>query len=154
MNSLSLSDKAEDAVSHIERKVSEYSLVDTIRGRRADQNMLSEADILLNAMCDSSALKKFIIKWKLDDKSLGFPVHLRNKCQVEGSQAVLTCLVNGIPPFKVRWYKGNKEIFDGPKYFIRVCIVLWSKIRFPMMFCHFFFSIKLIFAITDLTKRL
>ena len=108
----------------IERKVSEYTLVDNIQGRRSDQNMLNEADILLNAMCDSTALKKFIIKWKLDDKSLEFPVHLRNKCQVEGSQAVLKCLVNGIPPFKVRWYKGNNELFDGSKYFIRVSLLM------------------------------
>ena len=118
------SDKVEDAVQPIERKVSEYTLDDNIKGRRSDQIMLNEADILLNAMCDSTALKKFIIKWKLDDKSLEFPVHLRNKCQVEGSQAVLKCLVNGIPPFKVRWYKGNNELFDGSKYFIRVSLLM------------------------------
>lgn len=96
-------------------------MVDTVKGRKAEQNLLNDTDALLNVMCDSAAIKKFLIKWKLDDKSLGFPVHLRNKCSVEGSQAVLGCLVNGIPPYTVRWYKGNQEIFDGPKYFIRVC---------------------------------
>ena len=82
--------------------------------------MLNEADTLLNAMCDTDTFKKFLIKWKLNDQALGFIVHLRNKCVVESSQAVLSCLVNGIPPFKVRWYKDNKEIFDGGKYFLRV----------------------------------
>ena len=126
-----VAEKVEDAVVPSQRKVSEYTLVNTIEGRRSDNNLLNEADFLFNAMCDSAALKKFLIKWQLDDKTLEFPVHLRNKCQVEGSQAVLKCLVNGKSPFNVRWYKGNNELFEGPKYFIRVCII-----TFYMVFSH------------------
>ena len=94
-----------------------------------DPSMLNEADILLNSICDTNAIQKFLIKWKLDDHTLGFPVHLRNKCAVESTQAVLTCLVNGSEPLTVRWYKDNREIFDGEKYFIRVRLLFVSFLK-------------------------
>ena len=96
--------------------------------------MFNEADVLVNSICDTNTIQKFLIKWKVDDQSLAFPVHLRNKCAVEGTQAVLSCLVSGAEPIHVRWFKDNREVFDGEKYFIRV-----SKCHYIFfIYCHKF----------------
>ncbi|KAL4227100.1 Vascular endothelial growth factor receptor 3 [Mactra antiquata] len=100
---------------------SSYSLVDTIRARNAiGYDQKNEADILLSSMCDSNAIQKFLLKWRNDnDDLLGFPIHLRSKCSVEGSQTVLSCLLTGKPYFDIRWYKDNQEIHDGFKYYLK-----------------------------------
>jgi hypothetical protein len=72
-------------------------------------------------------MKKFIIKLQLDkDQTMCFPIHLKNKCAVEGSLTVLSCLMTGKHPADVRWYRNNIEIFDGFKYYLKVNQILES----------------------------
>ena len=87
--------------------------------------MQNEADTLLHRFCDTDAIRKFLIKWGIDDDQvLGFAVHLKSKCAVEGQSIGLHCLVKGEPPLRVRWYKDHKEIYDGGQYFLRVSLLL------------------------------
>lgn len=102
----------------------EYSLVDSIKSRKAVEvydRGFNEADILLSSISDTDTMKKFLIKWQLDkDQNLCFPIHLKNKCAVEGSLTVISCLMTGKHPADIRWYKNNIEIFDGFKYYLKV----------------------------------
>ncbi|XP_053378005.1 muscle M-line assembly protein unc-89-like isoform X1 [Mercenaria mercenaria] len=101
----------------------EYTLVDSIKSRKALEvydRGFNEADILLSSISDTDTMKKFLIKWQNDrDQTLCFPIHLKNKCAVEGSLTVLSCLMQGKHPSDVRWYKNNIEIFDSFKYYIK-----------------------------------
>ncbi|XP_060599835.1 muscle M-line assembly protein unc-89-like isoform X2 [Ruditapes philippinarum] len=101
----------------------EYALVDSIKSRKAleiNDRGFNEADVLLSSISDTDTMKKFLIKWQLDkDQNLCFPIHLKNKCAVEGSLTVLSCLMTGKHPADVRWYRNNIEIFDGFKYYLK-----------------------------------
>ncbi|BFZ15552.1 hypothetical protein BsWGS_18591 [Bradybaena similaris] len=45
-----------------------------------------------------------------------FTTTLKNRTAPEGVTVRLTCSVVGIPQPKLRWFKNDKEIFDGPDY--------------------------------------
>lgn len=104
-------------------RVHEYSLVDSIKGRKAldwGNRSWNDADLLISSFCETDIMKRFLIKWQNDDNgTLCFPIHLKSKCSVEGAPAVLSCLVKGRPPFDVRWYRNNAEVFDGFKYYLK-----------------------------------
>ncbi|XP_052781966.1 muscle M-line assembly protein unc-89-like isoform X2 [Mya arenaria] len=78
-----------------------------------------EVELLSHDLCDTAAIQKFMLKWKVDrDTPLHFPIHLKSRCAVEGTMAVLSCLVAGEPPYKVRWLKGSTEIFESSTHYI------------------------------------
>lgn len=103
-------------------QVQEYSLVESIKSRKALQDRgFNDADLLLSSICDTDTMKKFLIKWQSDqDQTLSFPIHLKNKCSVEGSSTILSCLMTGKHPFEFRWYRNHIELFDGFKYYMKV----------------------------------
>ncbi|KAL5015493.1 hypothetical protein ScPMuIL_009763 [Solemya velum] len=72
-----------------------------------------------NDFIDTSILKQ-LIGWEGEEK-LYFQVHLKNKCAVDGSHAILSCMVSGILPFKIRWLKDGTELEDTEKYYVKNC---------------------------------
>jgi len=81
----------------------------------------NEADVLLSNFADTTALKKFLIKWQRQNSDmLEFAIHLKNRCAVEGCMTVMGCLINGQQPYTVKWFKGGDEIVESAKYFIDV----------------------------------
>lgn len=75
-----------------------------------------------NDFIDTSILKQ-LIGWEGEEK-LYFQVHLKNKCAVDGSHAILSCMVSGILPFKIRWLKDGTELEDTEKYYVKVGFII------------------------------
>ena len=45
-----------------------------------------------------------------------FDTALRKVHAAEGRNARFECIVRGTPKPEISWFKGTREIFDGPKY--------------------------------------
>lgn len=87
----------------------------------------TEADTLISSFADTTALKKFLIKWQKQNADvLEFAIHLKNRCVVEGCTTVMGCLVNGLKPYTVKWYKGVDLLEESGKYFVNVRSVTFA----------------------------
>lgn len=62
-----------------------------------------------------------------------FTAKLKNKTVPEGATVRLNCSVTGIPEPLVRWFKDDREIFDGPEYTLRVRFYTVAALVFPKL---------------------
>ncbi|XP_021370306.1 myosin light chain kinase, smooth muscle-like [Mizuhopecten yessoensis] len=69
----------------------------------------------------NEAILKLSAQWD-ETRSFFFREHLKSKCVVEGSSALLSCFISGIPPFFVQWYKDNAPLYANvyERYYIRL----------------------------------